>query len=78
MVEAERMTITDKLALLALLLAMFVLPAVLGALQQGQQRQPTTPCAVAGWQAPTATPRRHAGGRRADEQPVANDAGRGS
>ncbi len=48
------MTTTDKLAILALLFGMFVVPALLGAIQQMPQRRPA-PTAIA-WDAPTATP----------------------
>jgi hypothetical protein len=47
------MATSDKLALLCLLVAMFVVPAILGAIQQVPQRRPATTEIV---QAPTATP----------------------
>lgn len=51
------MSTTDKLAILTLLAAMFLLPAILGAAQQMPQRRPATPSVTAiAWDAPTATP----------------------
>lgn len=54
------MTRTDRTALLCLLLAMFVAPALIGALQQGEQRQEQPiRIVVERWQSPTPRPTRN-------------------